>query len=75
MLTEEKERIGQELAQEEERVRRKEAEKVLRKGKRRGDPNNPTKEEVEAAQELEALTWQVVLIQWRQNDYTWHIEL
>merc|ERR1719151_408954 len=58
MLTEEKERIGQELAQEEERVRRKEAEKVLRKSKRRGDPNNPTKEEVEAAQELEALTWQ-----------------
>ena len=63
MLTEEKERIGQELAQEEERVRRKEAEKVLRKGKRRGDPNNPTKEEVAAAQELEALTWQVVSIQ------------
>jgi len=30
----------------------------LRKGRRRGDPNNPTKEEVEAAQELEALTWQ-----------------
>jgi len=58
MLTEEKERIGQELAQEEERVKRKEAEKVLRKSKRRGDPNNPTKEEVEAAQELEALTWQ-----------------
>jgi len=58
MLAEEKERIRQELAQEEERVRRKEAEKVLRKGKRRGDPNNPTKEEVEAAQELEALTWQ-----------------
>ena len=41
-------------------MRRKEAEKVLRKGRRRGDPNNPTKEEVEAAQELEALTWQVV---------------
>jgi len=58
MLAEEKERIRQELAQEEERVRRKEAEKVLRKSRRRGDPNNPTKEEVEAAQELEALTWQ-----------------
>ena len=60
MLAEEKERIAKELAQEEEKVRRKEAEKVLRKGRRRGDPNNPTKEEVEAAQELEALTWQVV---------------
>ena len=60
MLAEEKERIGKELAEEEERVRRKEAEKVLRKGRKRGDPNNPTKEEVEAAQELEALTWQVL---------------
>merc|ERR1711872_1023831 len=58
MLAEEKERIAKELAEEEERVRRKEAEKVLRRGRKRGDPNNPTKEEVEAAQELEALTWQ-----------------
>ena len=60
MLAEEKERIAKELAEEEERVRRKEAEKVLRRGRKRGDPNNPTKEEVEAAQELEALTWQVL---------------
>merc|ERR1712203_719409 len=58
MLAGEKERIAKELAEEEERVRRKEAEKVLRRGRKRGDPNNPTKEEVEAAQELEALTWQ-----------------
>ena len=60
MLAEEKERIAKELAEEEERVRRKEAEKVLRRERKRGDPNNPTKEEVEAAQELEALTWQVL---------------
>ena len=69
MLAEEKERIRQELAQEEERVRRKEAEKVLRKSRRRGDPNNPTKEEVEAAQELEALTWQVLSCKLWQSRY------
>merc|ERR1712012_174409 len=39
-------------------VRKKKAEQVLRRSKRRGDPNNPSKEEVDAAQELEQMTWQ-----------------
>merc|ERR1712123_487648 len=42
----------------EEEKRKKSAEKVLKKSRRRGDPNNPSKEEMDAAQELEQLTWQ-----------------
>merc|ERR1719228_531995 len=57
MLETDKEKVAKELSEEEQRVKRMEAEKVLKKGKRR-DPNNPTREEVEAAQELENITWQ-----------------
>merc|ERR1719516_554791 len=39
-------------------AKKKKAEQVLRRSRRRGDPNNPSKEEVDAAQELEQMTWQ-----------------
>jgi len=68
MLDSEKEKIQKELAEGEaksavetaleEEKRKKTAEKVLKKSRRRGDPNNPSKEEMDAAQELEQLTWQ-----------------
>merc|ERR1711942_32461 len=45
-------------AEQEKEVSKKKAEQVLRRSKRRGDPNNPSKEEVDAAQELEQMTWQ-----------------
>merc|ERR1711923_460867 len=47
-----------ELEKKEGDARKKKAEQVLRRSKRRGDPNNPSKEEVDAAQELEQMTWQ-----------------
>ena len=47
-----------ELEKKEGEARKKKAEQVLRRSKRRGDPNNPSKEEVDAAQELEQMTWQ-----------------
>merc|ERR1719216_376155 len=46
------------LEKKDKDVRKKKAEQVLRRSKRRGDPNNPSKEEVDAAQELEQMTWQ-----------------
>merc|ERR1711970_391021 len=68
MIDSEKEKIQKELAEGEaksavetaleEEKRKKTAEKVLKKSRRRGDPNNPSKEEMDAAQELEQLTWQ-----------------
>ena len=39
------------MLEEEEKVKAKEV-KAVKKGKGRADPNNPTKEEVEAEQEL-----------------------
>ena len=58
LLEGEKEKVAQELLEEEEKVKAK-SEKAAKKGKRRADPNNPTKEEVEAEQEVhEKLTWQ-----------------
>ena len=58
MLEGDKEKVARELLEEEEKVKAKE-EKAAKKGKRRADPNNPTKEEVEAEQEVhEKLTWQ-----------------
>jgi len=53
MLEGEREKVEKELTEEEQRVRRKEA-----KVRRRKDPDNPTREEVEAQQELENVTWQ-----------------
>ena len=38
--------------------KKKKAEQVLRRAKRHGDVNNPSNEEVDAAQELEQMTWQ-----------------
>jgi len=68
MIDSEKEKIQKELAEGEaksavetaleEEKRKRTAEKVLKKSRRRGDPNNPSKEEMDAAQELEQLTWQ-----------------
>merc|ERR1719266_1901166 len=68
MIESDKEKIQAELDVEEEKTkelekkegdaRKKKAEQVLRRGKKRGDPNNPSKEEVDAAQELEQMTWQ-----------------
>merc|ERR1712215_507042 len=68
MIDNDKEQIQRELAEKEakskvetkleEEKRKKTAEKVLKKSRRRGDPNNPSKEEIDAAQELEQLTWQ-----------------
>ena len=68
MIESEKDKIEQEMHEVEVKTKRKEqqdkdakkkkAEQVLRRGKKRGDPNNPSKEEVDAAQELEQMTWQ-----------------
>merc|ERR1719470_779714 len=68
MIDSEKEKIQKEITEGEakskvetaleEEKRKKSAEKVLKKSKRRGHPNNPSKEEMDAAQELEQLTWQ-----------------
>lgn len=68
MIDSDKEKIQKEFDVEAEKtkdlekkdkdVRKKKAEQVLRRSKRRGDPNNPSKEEVDAAQELEQMTWQ-----------------
>ena len=68
MIESDKEKIQAELDVEDEKTkelekkegdaRKKKAEQVLRRSKRRGDPNNPSKEEVDAAQELEQMTWQ-----------------
>lgn len=68
LIDNEKDKIQKELAEGEaksafetaleEEKRKKTAEKVLKKSRRRGDPNNPSKEEMDAAQELEQLTWQ-----------------
>jgi len=68
MIDNDKEKIQKELTEEENRLHRethldeerkiKNAEKLLKKSRRRGDPNNPSKEEMDAAQELEQLTWQ-----------------
>merc|ERR1719312_2146431 len=44
--------------QKQQDAKKKKAEQVLRRSRRCGDPNNPSKEEVDAAQELEQLTWQ-----------------
>merc|ERR1712218_500201 len=68
MIESEKDKIEQEMHEVDVKTKRKEqqdkdakkkkAEQVLRRGKKRGDPNNPSKEEVDAAQELEQMTWQ-----------------
>merc|ERR1711962_1888373 len=67
MIDSDKEKIQKEFDVEAEKTKdlekkdkdgKKKAEQVLRRGKRRGDPNNPSKEEVDAAQELEQMTWQ-----------------
>merc|ERR1719312_767929 len=44
--------------QKQQDAKKKKAEQVLRRSRRCGDPNNPSKEEVDAAQELEQMTWQ-----------------
>ena len=67
MIDSEREKVQKEMEDMEEKTRKKEqeeedkkkkAEQVLRRAKRRGDANNPSKEEVDAAQELEQMTWQ-----------------
>ena len=67
MIDSEREKVQKEMEDMEEKTRQKEqeeehkkkkAEQVLRRAKRRGDANNPSKEEVDAAQELEQMTWQ-----------------
>merc|ERR1740123_1396279 len=67
MIDSEREKVQKEMEDMEEKTRQKEqeeedkkkkAEQVLRRAKRRGDVNNPSKEEVDAAQELEQMTWQ-----------------
>ena len=50
MIDSEKEKVQKEMEDMEE--------KVLRRAKRHGDVNNPSNEEVDAAQELEQMTWQ-----------------
>ena len=47
----EKKKVVQEVLEKEEKVKAKEV-KAVKKDKGRADPNNPTKEEVEAEQEL-----------------------
>ena len=69
MIDSEKEKVQKEMEDMEEKTRQKEeeeeeedkkkkAEQVLRRAKRHGDVNNPSNEEVDAAQELEQMTWQ-----------------
>merc|ERR1712218_404530 len=68
MIESEKDKIEQEMHEVDVKTKRKEqqdkdakkkkAEQALRRGKKRGDPNSPSKEEVDAAQELEQMTWQ-----------------
>ena len=67
MIDSEREKVQREMEDMEEKTRQREqeeeskkkkAEQVLRRAKRRGDANNPSKEEVDAAQELEQMTWQ-----------------
>lgn len=67
MIDSDREKVQKEMEDMEEKTRKKEqegedkkkkAEQVLRRAKRRGDANNPSKEEVDAAQELEQMTWQ-----------------
>jgi len=68
IIDSDKEKIQTEIEEEEskrraesileEERRKRSAEKILKKSKKRGDPNNPSKEEMDAAQELEQLTWQ-----------------
>merc|ERR1719232_2078785 len=68
MIESEKDKIQKEMDHGEEKTKmaeqkqqdakKKKAEQVLRRSRRRGDPNNPSKEEVDAAQELEQMTWQ-----------------
>merc|ERR1712098_647967 len=57
-MAEKEEEEARKKAEQEKEVSRKKAEQVLRRAKRKGDMNNPSKEEVDAAQELEQLTWQ-----------------
>merc|ERR1719270_1317266 len=57
-MAEKEEEEARKKAEQEKEVSRKKAEQVLRRSRRRGDPNNPSKEEVDAAQELEQMTWQ-----------------
>merc|ERR1712098_623149 len=57
-MAEKEEEEARKKAEQEKEVSRKKAEQVLRRAKRKGDTNNPSKEEVDAAQELEQLTWQ-----------------
>ena len=67
MIDSEKEKVQKEMEDMEEKTRQKDeeeedkkkkAEQVLRRAKRHGDVNNPSNEEVDAAQELEQMTWQ-----------------
>ena len=65
MIDSEKEKVQKEMEDMEEKTRQKEeedkkkkAEQVLRRAKRHGDVNNLSNEEVDAAQELEQMTWQ-----------------
>merc|ERR1719410_180194 len=68
MIESEKDKIQKEMDQDEEKAKmaelkqqdakKKKAEQVLRRSRRRGAPNTPSKEEVDAAQELEQMTWQ-----------------
>ena len=56
--TRQKEEEEEDKKEEEEEDKKKKAEQVLRRAKRHGDVNNQSNEEVDAAQELEQMTWQ-----------------